>query len=370
MLIKSFFWGGHRHQSFQESRHLLRAYVGGVTLLATLFIQVGIAAWYNQWQGHFFDVVAIEYFGTGDAWPLWMSLSELGTLVACEIVLYSFVKVLRKMWALWWREAMTGVLIPRWESSASRTEGASQRLQEDAMMFAELVEHIGMDFVKSLFTIIVFVPILWGLGEKLVIGPFAWEGTIVVIAVLASIGGMVVSVLVGWTLPGLEYNNQRAEAHFRKQLVYAEEDRRQLRAGEPWHARFATVLASHRRLYWHYGYFEAWKIFFNKGMMILPIAICVPNIAAGMISIGIMMQIRHAFSEVQDKLTFLLDSWTMVTKLMSVWKRLREFVSELHEPEEPEAEGATNVVLLPTDPLIVAGADVDFAATRRSTAAC
>ena len=38
--------------------------------------------------------------------------------------------------------------------------------------------------------------------------------------------GLVISWLVGIKLPGLEYNNQKVEAAFRKELVYGEDDRK------------------------------------------------------------------------------------------------------------------------------------------------
>ena len=41
-----------------------------------------------------------------------------------------------------------------------------------------------------------------------------------------SIGGILISWLVGIKLPGLEYNNQKVEAAFRKELVYGEDDRK------------------------------------------------------------------------------------------------------------------------------------------------
>ena len=45
------------------------------------------------------------------------------------------------------------------------------------------------------------------------------------ISLTASLGGVLVSWLVGIKLPGLEYNNQVVEAAFRKELVYGEDDR-------------------------------------------------------------------------------------------------------------------------------------------------
>ncbi len=43
---------------------------------------------------------------------------------------------------------------------------------------------------------------------------------------MLSIGGILISWFVGIKLPGLEYNNQKVEAAFRKELVYGEDDRK------------------------------------------------------------------------------------------------------------------------------------------------
>ena len=43
-------------------------------------------------------------------------------------------------------------------------------------------------------------------------------------ALTLSLGGILISWLVGIKLPGLEYNNQKVEAAFRKELVYGEDD--------------------------------------------------------------------------------------------------------------------------------------------------
>ncbi|TEY08964.1 transporter, partial [Campylobacter sp. CH185] len=58
------------------------------------------------------------------------------------------------------------------------------------------------------------------------------DGLLVYIALLISLGGLVVSWFVGIKLPGLEYNNQKAEAAFRKELVYAEDNRKEYAKNE------------------------------------------------------------------------------------------------------------------------------------------
>ncbi len=104
-------------------------------------------------------------------------------------------------------------------------EGASQRIQEDTMRFARTTEGLGVSLVESVMTLIAFLPVLLTLSthvKKLpVVGksPMHWFGR-------QSFGrylGTVILMLVGYKLPGLEFNNQKVEAAYRKELVYGED---------------------------------------------------------------------------------------------------------------------------------------------------
>ena len=76
-------------------------------------------------------------------------------------------------------------------------------------------------------TLIAFIPILWVLSSNVTV-PFLNDvsGSLVWVALTLSLGGILISWLVGIKLPGLEYNNQKVEAAFRKELVYGEDDRK------------------------------------------------------------------------------------------------------------------------------------------------
>jgi ABC-type long-subunit fatty acid transport system fused permease/ATPase subunit len=45
-----------------------------------------------------------------------------------------------------------------------RIEGASQRVQEDTMRFASIMEGLGVSLIDSVMTLIAFLPILWALS--------------------------------------------------------------------------------------------------------------------------------------------------------------------------------------------------------------
>ena len=45
----------------------------------------------------------------------------------------------------------------------------SQRIQEDCMNFAKIVESLGLQVVRAIMLLIAFIPILWGLSSNVVI---------------------------------------------------------------------------------------------------------------------------------------------------------------------------------------------------------
>ena len=57
---------------------------------------------------------------------------------------------------------------------ARLTEGASQRVQEDTLKFARIMEGLGTGLLDSIMTLIAFTPILWGLSLQIEVLP--WIG--------------------------------------------------------------------------------------------------------------------------------------------------------------------------------------------------
>jgi peptide/bleomycin uptake transporter len=61
-----------------------------------------------------------------------------------------------------WRTAMNDYYAANWRAVRG-IEGASQRVQEDTMRFARLMEGLGVSFMRSVMTLFAFLPILWTL---------------------------------------------------------------------------------------------------------------------------------------------------------------------------------------------------------------
>jgi peptide/bleomycin uptake transporter len=230
-----------------------------------------------------------------------------------------------------WRTAMNDFYVEHWER-LRHIEGASQRIQEDTQKFSSTVEGLGASLVQALMTLIAFLPILWGLSsyvkELPLVGPV--PQALVFVAVLWAAVGTAALALAGIRLPGLEFRNQRVEAAYRKELVLGEDDA--ARAAPPTlHELFADVRTNYFRLYWNFLYFNVVRYAYLQASVLVPYVALAPSIVAGGLTLGVMQQVIRAFGRVEGSFQYLVQSWTTIVSLISVYKRLRAFEATLRD---------------------------------------
>lgn len=171
------------------------------------------------------------------------------------------------------------------------------------------------------FLFLVFISFLPPLKE--IPGILAW------IAIATSIGGMIISWFVGIRLPGLEYNNQVVEARFRLELGDAEKDKEHYGSVPTLTGLFLEIRHNYFRLFNNYTYFNIWGESYNQLMVILPYIIIGPGLFTGSISLGLLTQATTAFSEVNGSCSIMINNWTRITELRSIWRRLHEFEAKM-----------------------------------------
>jgi peptide/bleomycin uptake transporter len=144
------------------------------------------------------------------------------------------------------------------------------------------------------------------------------------VGIVFALVGTVLMAVVGVKLPGLEFENQRVEAAFRKELVYGEDDRKRA-TPERFGALFADVRRNYFRLFFHYMYFDVARYTYLQFGVLVPYIALGPTLVAGVITLGAMQQIVRAFGRVESSFQYLVSSWTTIVELISVYKRLRDF---------------------------------------------
>ncbi|MGE0845213.1 MAG: peptide antibiotic transporter SbmA [Flavobacteriaceae bacterium] len=338
-----FIWGGlfalawariSPHRWFRWS-----VLVSMVIIFITWF-QVQLDVMINEWFGTFYDMVqkALGEPGSVTSEAFYGQLATFAGIALVAITVAVMTRFIVSHWIFRWRTAMNDYYTSRWDR-LRHIEGASQRVQEDTMRFAAIMEGLGVSLIDSLMTLIAFLPILWGLSMHVKGLPIIGEvpQALVFVAIIWSIFGTAILALVGIRLPGLEFRNQRVEAAFRKELVFGEDnpDRAQPPTLD---MLFDDVRRNYFRLYLNYLYFNVVRYGYLQAGVLVPYVALAPTIVAGGLTLGVMQQIIRAFGRVENSFQYLVNSWTTIVELMSIYKRLKAFEATLEGEELGDIE--------------------------------
>ncbi|MEW7313764.1 peptide antibiotic transporter SbmA [Buttiauxella gaviniae] len=330
-----FIYSPHRWQNWSILGSAL------IIFVTWFLVEVGVAI--NAWYAPFFDLIQ-----TALSSPHKVTIHQFyrETAVFLGIALIAVVvSVLNSFfishYVFRWRNAMNDYYMENWQM-LRHIEGAAQRVQEDTMRFAQTLEDMGVTLLQSVMTLIAFLPILVALSphvkELPIVGQIPYG--LVIAAIIWSLMGTGLLAAVGIKLPGLQFNNQKVEAAYRKELVYGEDDAAR---ATPLTVKqlFDAVRRNYFRLYFHYTYFNIARVLYLQIDNIFGLFLLFPSIAAGVITLGLMNQITNAFSQVRGSFQYLISSWTTLVELMSIYKRLRSFERTLQDiPVEAAGESA------------------------------
>jgi len=268
--------------------------VGTTALVVSTYFSVQIAVFLNTWYGNFFDLIQRALTK-----PNTVTLEDYyGQLFTAVYVLVPYIIFLvvehffTSHYLFRWRKAMNDYYMASWQD-VRHVEGSSQRVQEDTRIFSRIMESLGLSFVRATMTLIAFLPLLWALSGKISEYPLVGELSqgLVYLAILSAALGTVVLAAVGFKLPGLEFENQKVEAAYRKELVHGE-DNADRADPETAFTLFANLRGFYFRYFFHYLYFNV-----NK---------------------------------VENSFQFFANAWDQIVELMSVFKRLRAFERNMH----------------------------------------
>jgi putative ATP-binding cassette transporter len=238
----------------------------------------------------------------------------------------------------------------RMQLVANQTDNPDQRISEDVQLLITHTLALFTGGLRAVLTLATFVAILWGLSGTMsvALGPFSitLPGYMVWIAILYAIAGTWFTDWIGRPLVQLNFDRQRYEADFRFGLVRFRENTESvaLYRGEAdehrgFRERFEAVVMNwweimrrQRRLtYFTAGYGQAAWIF--------PSVVAAPRYFRGELPLGGLMQTVGAFNQVQDALSFFVQSYREVAAWCSVVERLVGFDRTLEEMRVQAATG-------------------------------
>jgi len=301
--------------------------LGSALILFVTYFQVQVSVAINDWYGPFYDLVqtALAKSGPVTLNQFFLSLTDFAGIALVAVTVSVLTRFFVSHYIFRWRTAMNNFYMAHW-GKLRHIEGASQRVQDDTMRFSTTVEELGVSLIQSVMTLVAFLPVLLRLSGSVKELPFVGEVpyALVVVAVLWSAFGTTFLAIVGIKLPGLQFRNQRVEAAYRKELVYGEDNPERARPPTV-SALFENVRRNYFTLYFHYMYFNVARYLYLQTDNIFPYVVLAPTIVVGAITLGAMNQILNAFEQVRTSFQYLVNSWTTIVELLSIYKRLRAF---------------------------------------------
>src|SRR5579863_2112942 len=314
--------------------------IGSALILFTSYFQVQVSVAINSWYGPFYDLVqaALSKSRPVTAEEFYIELSTFAGIALVAVIVGVMTRFFVSHYIFRWRTAMNDFYVTNWPRLRT-IEGASQRVQEDTMRFATTTEGLGVNLISAVLTLIAFLPLLLRLSEIVtelpLIGSIPYP--LVIAAVVWSIIGTGGLALIGIRLPGIEFRNQRVEAAYRKELVLGEDN--SARSDPPTLAElFANIRHNYFRLYLNFMYFNIGRIVYLQTDVVFPYILLVPTVVAGKLTLGPFQQIQNAFAQVRQSFQYLINSWSTIVELISIYQRLRGFEAMIHGDPLPSIE--------------------------------
>jgi vitamin B12/bleomycin/antimicrobial peptide transport system ATP-binding/permease protein len=326
----------------------------------------------NQWNNAFYTALQDKNM------PAFRGqLFRVTYLITIFIFLAVYQVYLNQMLEIRWRRWLTDRYLRAWltdgayyrmQLQTTETDNPDQRIAEDVHLLAAHTLGLFTGGLRATVTLVTFVAILWGLSGWMTIPvgelSIAVPGYMVWVAVLYAIVGTWVTDWLGRPLVRLNFDRQRYEADFRFSLVRFRENSEgvALYRGEAdelrgFRERFEDVvrnwwgimLRQKRMTYFTSGY--------GLGAWIVPSIVAAPRYFRGELGLGGLMQTSQAFQQVQDALSFFVQSYKEIAAWCAVVERLAGFDRALDRVHQQGASGFRRVEGRPTQLTV---SDVDL----------
>ena len=333
-------WPYWRSEEKRSATALLVAIVG--LNLTAVWLNVRL----NSWNKAFYD--ALQHYN----WPeFWYQFAIFGIIALALIVVAVYSLYLRQVLQIRWRRWLTERYLRGWlddqayyrmQLNRAVTDNPDQRIADDLDAFASSTLALSLGLLSSVVTLLSFLSILWILSGALVIPlggvRIVIPGYMVWAALIYAVAGTWLTRWVGNPLVRLNFDQQRYEADFRFSLVRLRENAENVafyggeaREFDGFTNRFARIIGNwfgiikrQKKLTWlTTGY--------SQLAIVFPFIVAAPRYFNKVIQLGGLMQISSAFGQVQDSLSFIINSYTTIAQYQSVVERLAGFSGRIDE---------------------------------------
>ena len=150
--------------------------LGTALIIFVTYYSVQVSVAINYWYRPFYDLLQQALGGESgivEADFYWRAVDFL-MIAMVYVVVATGTNFFVSHYVFRWRTAMNEYYTGMWDR-VRRIEGASQRIQEDTMRFADIMENLGVRIVDSIMTLFAFLPLLLELSVHITELPIVGE---------------------------------------------------------------------------------------------------------------------------------------------------------------------------------------------------
>ncbi|KTC89269.1 ABC transporter ATP-binding protein/permease [Legionella cincinnatiensis] len=287
-------------------------------------------------------------------WTAWMAKELSALLFYCGIVVLTSAVIvavttlkdyLAETLSIKWRVWLSSKYINKYlfgeknylnlSRETLHVDDPEQRIQENFKNFIRLTLSLSTGFIRSSIALPVLITLLWVVGGSvtlMILGTNIFiPGYLVWLSLLAAVIPMIITPMLGKSLPALNQQNESAEAQFRKDLEFVHNDAENiaLEAGEKYHKNILDhdlekISQNAFQRLWVNLKLNAFQLAYTHISWLFPYLFTAPVYFAGFIELAQFTQINFAISEISTALSWFFNSHSLFKEYQTSVERITE----------------------------------------------
>lgn len=257
-----------------------------------------------------------------------------------------------------WRQWMTYKFLKNWTEKdtyyhamlhVDKVDNPDQRISQDIKILCSETIILFLSFLEEIVSLFSFAVVLWTLSSSVPIKVMGYnlniQGYLVWIALLYAVFGTGIVVKVGKPLIKLDFMQEHYEANFRYSLIRLQEKREEIalfQGTQPeiknLHDAFDYIRTNYYDIIVRNAYIVlALRCFINLSQLI-PIVAAAPMYFAGVITLGVVIQVARSFEAVRESFSVIANNFTTIASWRAATKRLLQLVQHMELADQEVAD--------------------------------
>lgn len=332
---------------------------GRLALVAALTVaQVAVQVGLNAWSARLYNALEARHLEA-----FLEQIVTFALLLLASIAVFSLSLYVRRRLQFAWRVWLTKTTLSVWMAEgrhyrlgliAGDHDNPDGRIAEDIRVTTESAVDLGQSLFYCILLLVTFVDVLWRLSGVIhveiggTVVPI--PGFMVFIALTYSAIGTSLALWAGFPLVGASNLRQTVEANFRFGLARAREYSESIaliRGDADERTHLQELLRSVRRGWEGQTYGLVRIIVFTTAYSVLanpfPLLVAAPRYILGYITLGTLMQMAQAFSQVTAALSFPVDNLSGIAQWRASVERVMALQDAMGRLEEKLGENRIEV---------------------------